>query len=60
MFQDKDSSYISLRDYFAGLAMQAIMTAQSQAFEIDEISVIAYSMADSMLQRREPPNDDAK
>jgi len=56
MLQD----HISLRDYFAGLAMQAIMTAQSQAFEIEEISVISYVMADSMLQRREPPNDDAK
>jgi hypothetical protein len=60
MFQDKDSSYISLRDHFAGLAMQAIMTAQSQSFEIEEISTIAYSMADSMLQRRESTNDNAK
>jgi hypothetical protein len=56
MLQD----HISLRDHFAGLAMQAIMTAQSQSFEIEEISVIAYSMADSMLQRRESTNDNAK
>jgi hypothetical protein len=59
MLQDKDNSHISLRDYFAGLAMQAIMTAQSQAFEIDEISVIAYSMADSMLERRDSAKEHA-
>ena len=58
MFKDKDSNHISLRDYFAGLAMQIV--ASDKNLELQEISTIAYAMADSMLEYRDSTNDDAK
>jgi len=38
-----------LRDYFAGLAMQAILADD----HYDYVARVAYSMADAMLEERE-------
>lgn len=45
---------VSLRDYFAAVAMQAIITANG-TFDYDEepVALNAYKMADIMLQERE-------
>lgn len=46
---------ISLRDHFAGLAMQADATSQdaSEEFSFDERAEWAYQQADAMLRARE-------
>jgi hypothetical protein len=46
---------VSLRDYFAGLAMQGMLS--NSAFDTIEgmmhVSVVAYMMADAMMKARE-------
>ncbi len=49
---------IELRDYFAGLAMQAIITASGDAegrcdYREGVVAGLAYDMADLMLDERE-------
>lgn len=45
---------ISLRDYFAAKAMQALFGAEfRQEFTIEEDASCAYRMADAMLKARE-------
>ena len=45
---------MTLRDYFAAKAMQAITTADpKQVFTDDEIARDSYKMADAMLKARE-------
>ena len=47
---------ISLRDHFAGLAMQALMNATPK-YCIMLIAIDAYKMADGMLAEREKEHD---
>ena len=44
---------ITMRDYFAAKAMQALITAKVQFSGADVVSKSAYAMADEMLQARE-------
>jgi hypothetical protein len=44
---------ISLRDHFAGLAMQGILTTLSKTVNPDSVAQMAYNMADAMLAERE-------
>ena len=48
------SAPISLRDHFAGLAMQGLLSSTTGAYKRnDNIPVWAYQMADAMLAERE-------
>jgi hypothetical protein len=42
----------SLRDYFAGLAMQGILTTLSKEVNSDLVAQMAYNMAGAMLKER--------
>ena len=45
---------ISLRDHFAGLAMQGLMAADVRVvWDNESIADLAYDQADAMLERRE-------
>ena len=51
---------ISLRDYFAAKAMQAVFTGaimdgltMNQDIECDKLAMVAYTMADAMLKARQ-------
>jgi hypothetical protein len=45
---------MTLRDYFAAKAMQAVVTSPNLAvFDDDAIAVGAYKIADAMLKARE-------
>jgi hypothetical protein len=41
---------MTLRDYFAGQAMQALAADESQ--QPDDIATVAYQLADAMLEER--------
>ena len=44
---------ISLRDHFAGLAMQGLLSSDiNTKWDEDDIALIAYGQADAMLERR--------
>lgn len=43
---------MSLRDYFAAKAMQAVIT-MDEDIDYDYISAVAYEMADAMMEARE-------
>ena len=44
----------ALRDHFAGLAMQGLLSSDKDAkWAEDDIALIAYGQADAMLKRRE-------
>jgi len=56
------SKGMTLRDYFAAKAMQAVFTgaimdglAMNQDIERDKLAIIAYTMADDMLKARGTP-----
>ena len=42
-----------MRDHFAGLAMQTLMTLDQGQWTPDEIAAAAYSQADAMVEERE-------
>jgi hypothetical protein len=51
---------MTLRDYFAAKAMQAVFTGaimdgltMNQDIECDKLAMVAYTMADAMLKARE-------
>lgn len=47
-------SGLSIRDYFAAKAMQALISRpESENWTIEEIAIDAYSYADEMLKERE-------
>ena len=48
---DVDCEGMSLRDWFAGLAMQGMMASGSQAPD-DRLAAEAYAAADAMLEAR--------
>ena len=49
---------ISLRDHFAGLAMQGLLSSDiNTKWDEDDIALIAYGQADAMLAEREKGND---
>jgi len=48
---------MDLRDWFAGLAMQGLMTAQGVNFDPDFTAEAAYDMANEMMKEREVKND---
>jgi len=54
-FPHRTGSYgMTLRDYFAAKAMQAVVTSPNLAvFDDDAIAVGAYKIADAMLKARE-------
>ena len=45
-------SGMTLRDWFAGKAMQAYLTAPDTGWKFDELAGAAYEMADAMLKER--------
>ena len=45
-------SNISLRDHFAGLAMQSILSSTTGSYSGVNISKLAYKMADAMIAER--------
>ena len=53
-FTDKHAQSMTLRDHFAGLAMQGYLAADP-TFECDlhEVADMAYEQADAMLEARE-------
>jgi hypothetical protein len=45
---------ISLRDHFAGLAMQGLLASDTNTkWDEDDIALIAYGQADAMMEMRE-------
>ena len=46
---------MTLRDYFAAKAMQALLTGSHGGYEWDGAAEDAYKMADAMLAAREQP-----
>jgi hypothetical protein len=45
---------ISLRDHFAGLAMQGLLSSDiNTKWDEDDVALIAYGQADAMLERRD-------
>ena len=49
---------ISLRDHFAGLAMQGLLSSDiNTKWDEDDIALIAYGQADAMLAERKKGND---
>lgn len=48
-----EPSDLSLRDYFAALAMQSVISAHGVLTDSLEAADLAYEMADAMLQARE-------
>jgi hypothetical protein len=45
---------MTLRDYYAGLAMQALLNPKGEDFDrISEVPEYAYQIADAMLAARE-------
>jgi len=54
--QTTESEGMDLRDWFAGLAMQALLGYEESTLQND--SEVAYKMADAMMkQRKEVPNE---
>ena len=51
------SEGMDLRDYFAGLAMQANRARNSQYENWSDLALDAYEMADAMLKAREPKDE---
>jgi hypothetical protein len=45
---------ITLRDHFAGLAMQGLA---HEVFDPENLAICAYEQADEMLKARSAPND---
>ena len=43
---------MSLRDYFAGMAMQSLILAAKTSQDVDLLSKGAYQLADAMLKER--------
>ncbi len=54
-FPDENNYGISIRDYFAAKAMQALITGTSMWREEEDIYLarVAYGLADTMLEARE-------
>jgi hypothetical protein len=55
-----NNSGLSLRDYFAAKAMQAIITAEGMSIAdeyADKVASFAYDFADSMLKERSKSDD---
>ena len=46
------SEGMSLRDWFAGMAMQSLILAAKTSQDVDLLSKGAYQMADAMLKER--------
>jgi len=46
-------SNLSLRDYFAALAMQGLLAANIEDWSCTDIAEVAYKQADEMLEERE-------
>jgi hypothetical protein len=54
--QTTESEGMDLRDWFAGLAMQALLGYEESTLQND--AEVAYKMADAMMkQRKEVPNE---
>ena len=43
---------MTLRDYFAGMAMQSLILAAKHGKDVDMLSAGAYQLADDMLKER--------
>ena len=43
---------ISLRDHFAGLAMQGVLVKEGVYWDDEKIALTSYEMADAMLKER--------
>ena len=47
---------MSLRDWFAGQALQGTLAHPASAGEPEEFAAAAYEVADAMMKAREPKN----
>lgn len=45
---------MSLRDWFAGRAMQAMIRRTDEVSQVEAVVVMAYAVADAMLEARTP------
>ena len=59
-FQDKDGTFIcepgmTLRDWFAGMTLQALVSIEITEDEAREVAELAYLTADAMLKERCAP-----
>lgn len=48
----RSEDYVSLRDHFAGLAMQGEITRCVSGYNFEDTARTAYMMADAMLKAR--------
>ena len=44
---------MGIRDWFAGMAMQALLSKDSARMEYEILADVAYDIADSMMERKE-------
>lgn len=51
--KDYDEQGMTLRDWFAGQALTALMAKSGDEFGYDELASFSYCMADAMLKARE-------
>ena len=51
--QETNSRGMTLRDYFAAKAMQAVLSREDRKGNSTDYAEIAYQMADAMLKARE-------
>lgn len=52
-FTDKHAACMTLRDHFAGLAMQGLIQFIGDKYDLSDLSQDAYKAADAMLKARE-------
>lgn len=52
-FTDKHAQSMTLRDHFAGLAMQGLLSNVAASDNITEVPRVCYLLADAMLKARE-------
>jgi hypothetical protein len=52
-YANPNSEGMTLRDYFAAQAMQGLLsTVKDEEWQYDDVAVIAYGMADAMMEVR--------
>lgn len=49
----RPNSGMGIRDWFAGMAMQALLSKDSARIEYEILADVAYDIADSMMERKE-------
>jgi hypothetical protein len=49
----RPNSGMGIRDWFAGMAMQALLSKDSSRMEYEILADVAYDIADSMMEHKE-------